>query len=166
MTQLPAALLRSLTSPRSPRAASPAVRSACLLLRLGSAGLLTWMGYIHLHLWHEGYRQIPVDGPLFLLDAIAAFALAAMLLAWPRLLAGVLAAAFAAATLGALIISLTVGLFGFSESIHASFVLQSLAIETAAILALLGWTGLAANQPGRAAKQHSDGRQLSSARPG
>jgi len=33
--------------------------------------LLAWIGYIHLHLWLEGYRHIPTNGPLFLLDAVA-----------------------------------------------------------------------------------------------
>lgn len=166
MTQQSAAILRSLTSPRSARATSPTLRLASLLVRLGSAALLIWMGYIHLHLWQEGYRQIAVDGPLFLVDAIAAFVLAAALLAWPRPLAGLLAAGFAASTLVALIISLTVGLFGFSESIHAAFVLESIAIEAAAVVTLLGWTALAATQPQRAAERRSDGRRLSSARHG
>ena len=84
--------------------------------------LLAWIGYIHLHLWLEGYRQIPTNGPLFLLDAVAGFILAAVLLAWPRPLAGLLAAGYTASTLGALLISLTVGLFGFRESISASYV--------------------------------------------
>ena len=85
---------------------------------------MAWIGYIHLHLWAEGYRQIPTDGPLFLLDAVAGFALAAALLAWPRPLAGLVAAGYTAATLGALLISLSVGLFGFRESISASYVTQ------------------------------------------
>jgi len=67
-----------------------------------------------------GYRQIPVDGPFFLLDAAAGFALAAVLLVWPRPLAGLIAAGFTASTIGALAVSLSVGLFGFNESIHAS----------------------------------------------
>ena len=52
-----------------------------LVLRLGSAAILVLIGYIHLHLWQEGYRQIPTDGPMFLADALAAFGLAAVLLA-------------------------------------------------------------------------------------
>jgi hypothetical protein len=83
-----------------------------LLLRLGCVALLAWIGYIHLHLWQEGYRQIPTNGPLFLLDAVAGFVLAAVLLVWPRPLAGLVAAGYTAATLGALLISLSVGLFG------------------------------------------------------
>jgi hypothetical protein len=52
-----------------------------------------------------------------------------------------------------LLISLGVGLFGFRESISASYVTQSLAIETITVLALLGWTVLVAASPaGRAAR--------------
>ena len=119
-------------------------RAAALLLRLGCAALLAWIGYIHLHLWQEGYRHIPTNGPLFLLDAVAGFALAAVLLAWPRPLAGLLAAGYTASTLGALIISLSVGLFGFRESISASFVTESLTIESITVLALISWTVLVA----------------------
>jgi hypothetical protein len=120
-----------------------------LLLRLGCVALLAWIGYIHLHLWLEGYRHIPANGPLFLLDAVAGFILAAAVLAWPRPLAGVLAAGYTAATLGALLISLSVGLFGFRESISASYVTESLTIETITVLALITWTIQAAAIPGR-----------------
>ena len=147
MTDTVAARLRRLTSPRSPNPPSPRGQAAELLLRLACVALLAWIGYIHLHLWLEGYRQIPTNGPLFLLDAIAGFALAAGLLVWPAPLAGLLAAGYTAATLGALLISLTVGLFGFRESISASYVAQSLTIEPIAALALLGWTALVTATP-------------------
>jgi hypothetical protein len=136
--------LRRLISPHPSPPGPPARRAAALLLRLGCVALLAWIGYIHLHLWLEGYRQIPTDGPLFLLDAIAAFLLAAVLLVWPAPLAGLLAAGYTASTIGALLISLTVGLFGFRESISASYVTQSLAIETITVIALIGWTILTA----------------------
>jgi hypothetical protein len=115
-----------------------------LVLRLASVAILVLIGYIHLHLWQEGYRQIPTDGPMFLVDALAAFALAAVLLAWARPVVGLLAAGFAASTLGALLISLSVGLFGFRESIQASFVVESIVIEAIVTVALAGWTVLAA----------------------
>jgi len=115
-----------------------------LVLRLGSAAILVLIGYIHLHLWQEGYRQIPTDGPMFLVDALAAFGLAAVLLAWARPVVGLLAAGFAAGTLGALLISLSVGLFGFRESIQASFVVESIVIEAIVTVALAGWTVLVA----------------------
>ncbi len=47
-----------------------------------------------------------------------------------------------------LIASLSVGLLGFRESISASYVTQSLAIETITLLALLSWTVLVAATPG------------------
>src|SRR6516165_2365756 len=127
--------LRRLASPRSSSPlGSPGRRVAALLLRLACVALLAWIGYIHLHLWLEGYRQIPTDGPLFLLDAVAAFLLAAILLIWPAPLAGLLAVGYTASTIGALLISLTVGLFGFRESISASYVTQSLAVETITVV--------------------------------
>ena len=145
MTELTALRLRRLASPRSPGPGlGPGRTAAALLLRAGCAALLAWIGYIHLHLWLEGYRQIPTDGPLFLVDAVAAFVLAAVLLAFARPLAGLLAAGYAAATLGALVISLTVGLFGFRESISASYVLESIIIEAITVLALMTWTVLIA----------------------
>src|SRR6476659_1685120 len=160
MTETLAFRLRQLASPRRPPATGPsAVRLVAALLRLGCVALLAWIGYIHLHLWLEGYRHIATNGPLFLLDAVAGFALAAVLLAWPRPLAGLLAAGYTAATLGALLISLSVGLFGFRESISASYVVESLAIEAITVLALISWTVLVAAIPGgRAAR----GRPLDS----
>jgi hypothetical protein len=144
MTQPTPFRLRQLASPRKPTAPGRGGMVVALLLRLGCVALLAWIGYVHLHLWQEGYRQIPTNGPLFLLDAVAGFALAAVLLAWPRPLAGLLAAGYTCATLGALIISLTAGLFGFRESITASFVTESLTIESITALALISWTILVA----------------------
>jgi hypothetical protein len=48
-----------------------------LLLRLAGAALLAATGGIHLDLYLTGYRHIPTIGWLFLLQVIAAFALAA-----------------------------------------------------------------------------------------
>jgi hypothetical protein len=148
MTDHLAARLRRLASPHRPSPLGAlGRRAAALLLRLGCVALLSWIGCIHLHLWLEGYRHIPTNGPLFLADAVAGFALAAGLLMWPAPLAGLLGAGYTAATLGALLISLTVGLFGFRESISASYVAQSLTIEPVAVLALLAWTVLVTATP-------------------
>jgi hypothetical protein len=148
MTASIALWLRRLASPRRPQALGHGRRrAAALLLRLACVGLLAWIGAIHLHLWLEGYRQIPTDGPLFLLDAAAGLTLAALLLVWTAPLTGLIAAGYTAATLGALLISLTGGLFGFRESITASYVTQSLAIETITVLALLAWAILATARP-------------------
>jgi hypothetical protein len=114
---------------------------AALGLRLVCAGLLIWVAVIHLHLWTEGYRDIPTVGPLFFADAVGGFLLAAVLLVWPRPLAGLLGAGFMISTLGGLIVSLNVGLFGFRESTGASFVIETIILESVGALALLAWTG-------------------------
>jgi hypothetical protein len=140
--------LRRLASPHRPQAhGSGGRRAAALLLRLTCVALLAWIGAVHLHLWLEGYRQIPTDGPLFLLDAVTGLLLAAVLLAWPAPLTGLLAAGYTASTLGALLISLTVGLFSFRESISASFVTQSLIVESATVAALFSWAILVTARP-------------------
>ena len=91
---------------------------------------------------------------------MAAFILAAVLLAWPRALAGLLAAGYTAGTLGALLVSLSVGLFGFRESIRASFVTQSLILETSTLLVLIIWTVMTAT-----ASRPPSRRRQASARP-
>ena len=113
---------------------------AALVLRLVCAGLLIWVAAIHLHLWTEGYRDIPTVGPLFLADAVVGFVLAAVLLVWPRPLAGLLGAGFMISTLGGLIVSLNFGLFGFRESSGASFVIETIILESVGAVALLVWS--------------------------
>ena len=116
-----------------------------LLLRLAGAGLLAWTGWVHWVLWYnEGYRSIPTNGPLFLVDAIAGVVLAVVLMAWPRPVAGLISAGFMAGTVLALLVSLTVGLFGFNELLSANYVVLALAVESAALMVLLAWTVLAA----------------------
>lgn len=112
-------------------------------LRVVAAGLLVWIGYIHWFLWHEGYKYVPTSGPFFLVDAIAAVLLAVALLAWPRAITGIASAGFVAGTIAALVISLWIGLFGFHESISASFVVQSLWLESITVVLLVAWSLIA-----------------------
>jgi hypothetical protein len=117
---------------------------AVLALQLACVGLLAWIGWVHWVLWQdEGYKFIPTDGPFFLVDAIAGIVLAVALLAWARPLAGLISAGFVASTILALVISLTVGLFGFPESIHAHYVVLALVVESITLVILLAWTVLA-----------------------
>ena len=119
------------------------------VVRLACAGLLIWVSAIHIHLWFEGYRDIPTIGPLFLADAVVGFVLAAVVLVWPRPLAGLLGAGFMASTLGGLIVSLNFGLFGFQESSGASFVIESIILESAGAVALLAWAVVCRNSTRR-----------------
>ena len=108
-------------------------------LRCLGAVLLAVMGWIHLDLWLDGYRTIDVIGPGFLLNALAGFGLAALLLVIPRSLVGwvaVFGALIAAGTLAGLLLSTTVGLFGFVESTRAPFWWESLWVEVAAVVVL------------------------------
>ena len=109
----------------------PSLPRRTLLSRSAGAALLAATGGIHLDLYLTGYRTIPTIGWLFLLQVIAAFALAIALvltaggrlaggrLSGDQLTAGGLVAAggalFAVGTLGGYLLSLRVGLFGFRE---------------------------------------------------
>ena len=116
--------------------------SVTLPVRLIGAGLLLAMGGIHLYLWQTGYKDIHLIGPAFLVDAVlGVLAAVAVLvapqrrLAWVCLLAGLLELG----TLGALLLSLTVGLFGFVEAWAAPLVIPTILVEAAGFLVLAGF---------------------------
>ena len=118
-------------------------------LRVLGAALLAGMGWLHLHLWLDGYRTISVIGPAFLLNAIAGFGLAVLLLVIPRQLlpwVAALGALTALGTLGGLLLATTVGLFGFKESTAADLWWTSLWLELAAIVVLAALAALAARR--------------------
>lgn len=135
---------RSVVSPHHRRIESQRdpVEIVVLVLRLASVGLLTGVGWIHLHLWQIGYRHIPSIGPLFLAAAIGALVVAAALLLRPSRLLGVVGFGLAAGILGGLVVSVNVGLFGFTESIRAPFVIESIALEVAGAATLATWVGV------------------------
>ncbi len=82
---------------------------------IAGAALLVASASIHLDLYVTGYQSIPTIGWMFLLQVITAFALAiAIPLTGSWLLAGV-GAGFALSTLGGYLLSLWIGLFGFTE---------------------------------------------------
>jgi hypothetical protein len=119
---------------------------ALVALRLAGTALLAAMGWIHLDLWGDGYRTIDVIGPAFLLNAIAGFGLAVLLLVTPRPVlpwVAAVGALTAFGTLAGLLLSTTVGLFGFTESTAAALWWESFWVELAAavvlgVLAVLG----------------------------
>jgi hypothetical protein len=91
---------------------------------------------IHLHLWADGYRSIPVVGPLFLVQGIAGAVLALALIGWRRMLTAVVGTGFMLSTVGGLLISVNFGLFGFMDSLAAPFAGVSLVVEIAGALVL------------------------------
>ena len=107
------------------------------------------MAWIHLDLWLDGYRNIDVIGPAFLLNTIAGFGLAALTLVTPRPLlpwVAALGALTALGTLGGLLLSTTVGLFGFVETTAAELWWESFWVEVAAVVVLAALAVLAARR--------------------
>src|SRR5580658_7201260 len=112
-------------------------------LGIAGAALLVASGAIHLDLYLTGYRTIPTIGPLFLLQVIAAFVLAAAILVTGSWLAAAAGAGFAISTLGGYLLSLWVGLFGFTEvRTTAGIVAGIIDVAAFATLALAAAPGL------------------------
>lgn len=113
---------------------------AMIALRVVGAGLSAGMAAIHLYLYPLGYDHVPVIGLLFLLNGVGGCLLAIALLTarsrWLSLVAG-LGALFTMGTLAALVVSLIMPLFGFTESTTAPLVSTTLGVESAGSLALI-----------------------------
>ena len=115
-----------------------------ILWRVLSAMALLAMGGIHLYLVLDGVSGLL--GVLFALNAIGGLFLAIAVLAAPRRLlpvAGALGLLFLAGTLLALVLALTVGLFGISEQIDGQLVPTTLIVESVGIVVLAVTTAVA-----------------------
>jgi hypothetical protein len=116
------------------------------LLIWAGCGLLAASAAIHFHLWSsEGYRHIPTIGPLFLAQAIIGLLLAVATAVFRKLI-----------LVGALLISIWWGLFGWQESSDAPYVGVAVAVEAIGALSLgaacvlLAWSWLSAARSRRA----------------
>jgi hypothetical protein len=135
---------------------SRVARWAVLVLAGIGAGFLVWSGVIHLMLWSDGYKDISVIGPLFLVQGIASIVVAVAIVAfrWLALLAA--GAVAGVATAVGLLLSVNVGLFGYTESLAVPYAELSLAVEfTAAFVLLVAACVLALAEPARAAGRPS-----------
>jgi plastocyanin len=122
---------------------SPPGTRRLLAPRLAGAALLVATAGIHLDLYLTGYRLIPVIGVLFLLQVIGGFVLAAAVAVTRGglgTLTAFLGAGYAASTLLGYLVSMWIGLFGFTETRTTAGVVAGV-IEVAA-LALLGYMTL------------------------
>jgi hypothetical protein len=90
---------------------------------------------VHLKLWFDGFRDIPMVGPAFMLNAVAGLVIAVALVVWRHWVPPMLAVGFGVSTLGAFIISATVGLYGVHEMWRGGWVWTAAASEVVAILA-------------------------------
>jgi predicted lipoprotein with Yx(FWY)xxD motif len=117
-------------------------------LRVAGAGLLAATVAIHLDLYLTGYRTIPTIGWLFLLQVIAGFVLAVAVLATGHWLAAAAGAGFALSTLAGYLLSIGVGLFGFTEVRTTAGIVAGV-IEVAAFAVLAALAVAAARSQGR-----------------
>src|SRR5580692_6206237 len=123
---------------------SPAARCAVLALAATGAAFLVWSAVIHLELWGDGYSDISVIGPLFLAQGIACIILGVAIVAfrWLALLAA--GAVAGVATAVGLLLSVYVGLFGYTESLSVPYAALSLAVEFTAAFVLVAAAALLA----------------------
>ena len=102
---------------------------------IAGAAFLVASGAIHLDLYLTGYRSIPTIGWLFLIQVISAFVLAAAIVVSRHPLAAAAGAAFALGILGGYLLSLKVGLFGFTE-VRTTAGIVAAVLDVAAFAAL------------------------------
>ena len=130
------------THPQAGSAAHRAQRTP-MLWQVLSAVLLLAMAGIHLYLVLAGTGG--VLGVLFVLNAIGGLVLAIAMVAAPRPLlplASVLSLLFLLGTLLALVLALTVGLFGITERIDGELVVPTLVVESVGVIVLAVTTAL------------------------
>lgn len=103
-------------------------------LRVLAAAALLVSAAVHLKLWLDGFRDISVIGPAFLLNAVGGLVIAVLLVTWRHWIPLVLALGFGLSTLGAYLISATVGLFGVHEVWTGVWVITAEVSEVVAIV--------------------------------
>ena len=118
----------------TPPTPPPLPRGAWLLRGVTAAGLLL-SADVHLFLYVQGFQDIAVVGPLFLLNAVAGFALGLVVLVWRHWLPLLGAIGFSVATLGAFYLSATVGFFAVEETLGG---VQQVTAAVAEWVALVG----------------------------
>jgi hypothetical protein len=133
------------------------------LTRSLAAALLLVSGIVHYNLWKGGYRHIPTIGPLFLANVFGSAVVAAAVLVSRRRSVALAGMALAAGSAVALILSRTVGVFGFTETIWTPPAVKALASELGALLAL-GLSGRASARSGRGSRSRPAWSPLHQAR--
>jgi len=101
---------------------------------LAAAAVLVSAG-VHLKLWLDGFRDLHMIGPAFMLNDVAGVVIAVLLVVWRHWLPPLLAVGFGASTFGAFLISTTVGLYGVHEVWTGSYVFAAAVSEVVAMVA-------------------------------
>lgn len=132
--------------------ASPVARWTVNFLAIAGAALLVWSGIIHIQLWDDGYRDISVIGPLFIIQGVGCIVIAVVLAVFRRLVLLAAGAVALVATAVGLLLSVYAGLFGYQESLAVPDAKSSLVVEFtgAAVLLVAAAIVLAARSSARA----------------
>jgi hypothetical protein len=137
------------TMPASSTRVTPATMVVTRIL--GAAALLAMAG-IHFFLWGwDQYDQVPIIGPLFLINAVVGVLLTVAICVVPwRMLAitATLSALFDLGTLFALLVSIFWGLFGVRESFQYTIVTSTVVVEIAGVAVLAVLASLASRRAG------------------
>lgn len=84
-------------------------------MRIVGAAAVLVSAAVHLYLWFDGFRDLNIVGPAFLFNAVGGAVIAVLLVTWRSWVPALLTAGFGVSTLGAFVLSATVGLFGLHE---------------------------------------------------
>ena len=132
-----------------------------LRLQVAGATLLAVSAGIHLYLYVTGYRSIPTIGWLFLMQFIVGFVLAVTVLVTHSWLAAAASAGLALSTLGAYLLAVWIGLFGFKEvRTRAGIAAGLIEVAAFALLALAAITVDPAGQADKADKPAGRGARV------
>ena len=104
--------------------------------RLCAVTFLVVGGLVHLQLWRTGYRGIPKVGVAFLVSVGLSFVVALAVLVrndWRLNLAGIV---FSIGSLGAIVMSRTVGVLGFEERTWTDEAIEATTAQLGTIVAL------------------------------
>jgi len=106
-----------------------------MTMRVVAAVAVMVSAAVHLYLWLNGVSEQGTVGQLFVVNVVAGVVIAVLLVVWRSWIPPFLAAGFGAATLGAFVISSTVGLFGVHTTWEGFYVWTAAISEVVAIVA-------------------------------
>ena len=116
-------------------------------MRMLAAAAVLVSAAVHLKLWFDGVRDEHMVGPAFMLNAVGGVVIAILLVGWRHWVPPLLAVGFGVSTLGAFVVSATVGLYGVHEQWVGGPVWTCAMAEAVAVLA--GGAALAQGLPAR-----------------
>jgi hypothetical protein len=144
------ALIQSAASSLSPTAIArlllaPARPARAIWAILGLAAVAVGVaGFLHGRLFHQGYSQVTVIGPLFLLNELSSGAVIVLLLLRRPWMFAMGALGISVGAVVSIVISHSTSLFGFAEHQYSTAATTIVAAECAATVLVLIALGLAA----------------------